>query len=94
MSERPATPEELRIEAHAVRDRLRQLDASAHDGGRLTVEVIDAITTSIAAFQRRIESTARHYNHAWALQDVLAARRLIDESRLLVLGFLAELDAD
>lgn len=79
------------MEAHAVLDRLRRLDRSAHDGGRLTVGAIDAITGALGAFQRRIELTARHYNHAWALQDVLVARRHLDESRLIVLGMLAEL---
>lgn len=93
MSGRPATPEELRLEAHAVLDSLRRLNRSAHDGGRLTVEAIDAITATLAAFQARVEETAGHYNHAWALQDVLAARRLLDESRLIVLGFLVDLDA-
>jgi hypothetical protein len=92
MSDRAATPQELRMEAHSVLDRLRRLGRSAHDGGRLTPEEIDAITASLAAFQVRIEETARHYNHCWALQDVLAARRHIDEARLIVLGLLADLD--
>lgn len=82
------------MEAHAVLERLRRLDSSAHDGGRLTVDAIDAIAGALAEFQRRIEATARHYNHAWALQDVLAARRHLDESRLIVLGFLTELTDD
>jgi hypothetical protein len=82
------------MEAHAVLDRLRRLDRSAHDGGRLTVSAIDAITDALAQLQRRIEETARHYNHAWALQDVLAARRHLDDARIVVLGFLAELRPD
>lgn len=89
----PATPEQLLLEARAVLESLRRLDRSAHDGGRLTVEAIDSITATIMAFQGRIEATARHYNHAWALHDVLAARRLVDESRLVVLGLLADLEA-
>lgn len=93
MSGRPATPEELRLEARSVLESLRRLDPSAHDGGRLTAEAIDAVTATIAAFQVQIEETARSYNHAWALQDVLAARRHIDAARLIVLGFLAELEA-
>lgn len=79
------------MEAHAVLDRLRRLDSSAHDGGHLTVDAIDAIAGALAELQGRIEVTARHYNHAWALQDVLAARRYLDESRLIVLGFLTRL---
>jgi hypothetical protein len=94
MSERPATPAELREEAHAVLERLRGLDRSAHDGGHLTADAVDAIAGAIAELQRRIEVTARDYNHSWALQDVLAARRHVDAARLLVLGFLAELGAD
>jgi hypothetical protein len=82
------------MEAHAVLDRLRRLDRSAHDGGRLTVASIDAITDALAQLQRRIEETARHYNHSWALQDVLAARRHLDDARIVVLGFLAELASD
>lgn len=93
MTARPPTPAELKMEAHAVLDRLRRLDRSAHDGGRLTVDAIDAITGAIGEFQRRIEATANHYNHAWALEDVVAARRYIDESRIIVLGFLSQLGA-
>lgn len=91
MSTRPATPDELRMEAHAVLDRLRRLDAGARDGERLTVDAVDAVTGALAELQRRIEQTARHYNHTWALQDVVAARRHLDEARLLVLGLLADL---
>lgn len=79
------------MEAHAVLDRLRRLDHSAHDGGRLTVDAIDGITGALSELQRRVEVTARHYNHSWALPDVLAARRHLDDARLIVLGFLAEL---
>jgi hypothetical protein len=91
MTGRPPTPGELRTEAEAVLERLRRLDRSAHDGGRLTVEAIDAITGALAEFQRRIEETAGTYNHAWALEDVVAARRSIDEARLIVMRFLADL---
>ncbi|MDO9410200.1 hypothetical protein [Patulibacter sp.] len=94
MSSRPSTPGELRMEAHDVLDRLRRLDRSAHDGGRLTVQAIDEIAAALGALQRRIEVTARHYNHAWALQDVLAARRHLDDARVIVLGFVAQLRAD
>lgn len=79
------------MEAHAVLERLRRLDGPGGDRDRLTVEALDAIAGALAEFQGRVEATARHYNHAWALQDVLAARRHLDESRLIVLGFLTEL---
>lgn len=82
------------MDAHAVLERLRRLDRSAHDGGRLTVAALDEITTALVDLQLQVELTARHYNHAWALSDVLAARRHLDDARLVVLGFLADLDRD
>jgi hypothetical protein len=94
MSDRPATPDELRMEANSVLDRLRHLEASVRDEGYLTTDAIDELTDAISAFQVRIEATASHYNHAWALQDVLAARRSIDEARLMVIGFLTDLRGD
>lgn len=75
-------------------DRLRRLDRSAHDGGRLTVRAVDEIADALTRLQGRIEVTARHYNHAWALQDVLAARRHLDDARVIVVRFLTELRAD
>lgn len=91
MSARPATPDELRMEAHAVLDRLRRLDAATRDGQRLTVDAVDAVTGALAELQRRIEVTARHYNHTWALRDVVAARRHLDEARMVVLRLLSDL---
>lgn len=82
------------MEAHAVLDRLRRLDRSAHDGGRLTVRAVDEIGDALGTLGRRIEETSAHYNHAWALQDVLAARRHLDDARLIVVGFLGRLRAD
>lgn len=94
MSDRPATPEELRLEAHSVLDRIRRLESGSTDGDHLTADAIDDLTVAISSFQGRIEATARHYNHAWALQDVLTARRSIDEARLIVIGFLTDLRED
>ncbi|WP_026912720.1 hypothetical protein [Patulibacter minatonensis] len=94
MTDRPSTPEELRMEANSVLDRLRRLESSVRDGGHLAIDAIDGLTDAISTFQGRIEETARHYNHAWALQDVLAARRAIDEARMIVMGFLTDLRDD
>lgn len=82
------------MEAHAVLDRLRRLDAATRDGRRLTVDAVDAVTAALAELQLRIEATASHYNHTWALQDVVAARRHLDEARMVVLRLLADLTSD
>ena len=82
------------MEAHAVLDRLRRLDVATRDGQPLTVDLVDAITGMLAELQRHIEATARHYNHTWALQDVLAARRHLDEARMVVLRLLSDLTSE
>lgn len=82
------------MEAHAVLDRLRRLDRSAHDGGRLTPRAVDDIAAALGDLQLRVEETSAHYNRAWALQDVLAARRHLDDARLIVVGFLTRLRSD
>lgn len=82
----------LRSDAHIILRRLRRLDSSAHDGGTLQADEIEAIHDDVVDLQRRL-ITMMNANVAGPgiLDELIAAAGSLNQAQQLVQRLLTEL---
>jgi hypothetical protein len=87
-------PRSLRGEAHAILERLRRLDSSAHDGGTLRAADIESIADDVARLQDRLLGMMREERVAPDVRaELKAAASCLREAHGLVRRLLSELGA-